>query len=290
MIFNLKNPYPFETSINKRWRMCFFIGGFVFLFLFVFQPFGLNTLKHNIFEITLGYGFASLFVMAGLNILLVFVFPKYFSENNWTTLKAIFWSIINIGLIGLANAIYSAFIGIGYLSFHNLFWFEVYALVIGVFPTGVSVLVNQARLKSKFERESEKINLIFEKPKEAKTEKYNLQEITIYSENGKDNFSLLPDDLLFIRASDNYVEVFYTTKNGGNYKLLRNSLKSIANSLSLQTYFFRCHKSYLVNLKQVKHISGNAQGYKLHLKETDELIPVSRTQNETIKERLILCS
>ena len=50
--------------------------------------------------------------------------------------------------------------------------------------------------------------------------------------------------------------------------------------------FFRCHKSYLVNLHQVKHISGNAQGHKLHLFYGDELIPVSRKNNSIIKEKL----
>jgi DNA-binding LytR/AlgR family response regulator len=51
------------------------------------------------------------------------------------------------------------------------------------------------------------------------------------------------------------------------------------------TDIFRCHKSYLINLTQVAHISGNAQGYKLHLQNSTIEIPVSRTLNATIKEK-----
>lgn len=46
--------------------------------------------------------------------------------------------------------------------------------------------------------------------------------------------------------------------------------------------FYRCHRTYIVNLQKVKHISGNAQGYKLHLENIDTLIPVSRSLNEGI--------
>jgi DNA-binding LytR/AlgR family response regulator len=47
--------------------------------------------------------------------------------------------------------------------------------------------------------------------------------------------------------------------------------------------FYRCHKSYVINLDQVNHISGNAQGYKFHLKSAEDLIPVSRSNNEFVK-------
>jgi DNA-binding LytR/AlgR family response regulator len=69
-------------------------------------------------------------------------------------------------------------------------------------------------------------------------------------------------------------------------KLLRNSLKAVTESLVEHPQLFRCHKSYLVNLLNVVHVSGNAQGYKLHLLNTDFRVPVSRQHNEEIKKRL----
>jgi hypothetical protein len=41
-----------------------------------------------------------------------------------------------------------------------------------------------------------------------------------------------------------------------------------------------------VNLPAVEHVSGNAQGYKLHLKNVQELVPVSRNLNAQLTEQL----
>lgn len=293
MLSSLTKPYPFETSFSKRWKRCLLVGCFVFLFLFIFQPFGLSTLERNILTTTFGYGLTCFAVMAVLNIGVISLFPGYFSESNWTSLKAIVWTSVNILFIGLANVIYSAYIGIADFSFDNLIRFEVFALALGVFPVSLSVILNQNRLQSSFEKTSEEINSGFKNRREPITEAAKIpvtkdieKVLCIRSENGKDHLDLNPDDLLFIRSSDNYVEVFYLQKKSIVCKLIRNSLKSIADSLIEDEQFFRCHKSYLVNLNKVERVSGNAQGYKLHLSGSEERIPVSRTLNETIREKL----
>jgi hypothetical protein len=50
--------------------------------------------------------------------------------------------------------------------------------------------------------------------------------------------------------------------------------------------FYRCHRTCLVNLYRVYKVSGNAQGYKLHVEGVEELSPVSRSLNEVIREKL----
>jgi DNA-binding LytR/AlgR family response regulator len=54
----------------------------------------------------------------------------------------------------------------------------------------------------------------------------------------------------------------------------------------MYNYFYRCHRSYLVNLNYIRHISGNATGYKLHLEGVNDLIPVSRNLNNEIIEKI----
>ena len=48
----------------------------------------------------------------------------------------------------------------------------------------------------------------------------------------------------------------------------------------------RCHRSYLVNTALVDYVSGNAQGYQLHLKGTDQEVPVGRTFAPTILKEI----
>ncbi len=65
--------------------------------------------------------------------------------------------------------------------------------------------------------------------------------------------------------------------------VLRTTLKSISEAFEGIDKILKCHRSYIVNLHKVSRFSGNAQGYKLHFREGEELVPVSRALNSTIK-------
>jgi hypothetical protein len=282
----LQKPYRAETSITNRWIMALLFGGFVFLFLLVFQPFGLSTVPRNIGLISLGYGLTTFFVMSTLNVALVPFLPGFFNEEKWNVGRELFWSLTNIAVIGFANALYSAYIGMFYLTPRSIFIFEFYTLAIGVFPIAVNVLFKESRLNKLFNSQSEIINTELETHSKTNTLSDENPIIKIASENANDNLNIHLNDLYFIQSADNYVEVYYQNGREIIKKLLRNSLKSISSDLIGHTQLFRCHKSYLVNLKKVNHVSGNAQGYKLHIPGIETLIPVSRQFNEEIKDRL----
>jgi hypothetical protein len=279
----LNRPYPIIDSINKRWQNSFIFSVFVVLFLSIFKPFELSKLNENILVIALGYGLVCFFVMALLNVAVFSAFPVFFAEDKWTVKRELLWSILNIALIGFGNFIYSFYIGITNFSVISLFWFEFYTLAIGIFPIVASVLINQLRLNSKFENESEKINPLIEDSFKIQSEN-KIEQIKFLSDSGTDVLELLLQDFVFAKSDDNYVEIFYSKNNKLERKLLRNTLTNISNLLSTNDNFFRCHKSYLINLKKVNHISGNAQGLKLHIIGTDEVVPVSRTKNKHIQQ------
>jgi len=320
----ISQPYPINNSIKSRWLRSILIGLFVFLFLFIFKPFGIGNIKNNFLFIVFGYSVTSFVVTAFLNVLCMSIFAKFFKESTWTNSKEFLWMIVNVSLIGVANTIYSACINIGNFSLSNLFWFELFTIAIAVFPIAIIILLKQNYLRKKFEHESQSINqqlrhsivdvshefkeqklvdaqtlnnkieieknikdnLPFLSTNENENLPINNAAITIPSENGKDNFTIIKDDLLYICSLDNYVEIFYIQNNKVNTKLIRASLKNIADALSTEKDIFRTHKSYVVNLAKVISVSGNAQGYKLHLENIEELIPVSRSLNTIIKDLL----
>ncbi|NNK69400.1 MAG: LytTR family transcriptional regulator [Flavobacteriaceae bacterium] len=49
----------------------------------------------------------------------------------------------------------------------------------------------------------------------------------------------------------------------------------------------RCHRSYIINVDHVQHISGNLQGYQLELSGFQDLVPVSRSYTRRIKTLLL---
>lgn len=296
MLKLLKQPYPFENSLVKRSAVAFGVGLFVFLFLYIFKPFELGTYEGSQLLLTLGYGLVTTLIIAIFNLMMLFSFQNYFTESGWTLGREIIWTLIMIALIGITNTTYTMFCGISNFSLRSVLYFELYTISIGFFPVTLSILINYYRLKSGYENESSLINSKLNQTEtNQNTAGTELSQntplsdniIAIISENGKDVFNYNSDDIIFIKSADNYIEVYYVGENEKfSSQLIRATLKKCEALFQNHSQFFRCHKSYLINLNHVKKVSGNAQGYKLHVQHTDELIPVSRIHNETIKTKL----
>ncbi len=116
-------------------------------------------------------------------------------------------------------------------------------------------------------------------------DKQHGQYIIIPSDSDKEKLKVNIDELLYISASSNYIEVYWEENGEFKKKLLRNTLKKIQNLFSGHDEFFRCHRSSLVNLKKIETITGNSQGYKLKF-PNEAYINVSRTKSKELKELL----
>jgi DNA-binding LytR/AlgR family response regulator len=93
-------------------------------------------------------------------------------------------------------------------------------------------------------------------------------------------------NIAFLEAQDNYVQVNYFEQGMFKRRLLRTTMRKMEDSLKEYDFLFRCHRTYLVNFDLVERVSGNAQGYRLHLSGIEETIPVSRGLNAEVKKRL----
>lgn len=278
----LANPYPLNESFKDRTLKCLLFGLFVFVFLFVFRPFEISGVKENLFIFSLGYGMVCAGVMFILNVLLFMALPNHFSESKWTIKSEFIWSVINLICIGSANFIYSYFIGITSVSVNSLIVFLTYTLAIGIFPIAIAVIINYTRWNKKYEAESAALNPIIAAEESAVIPVVS-EMAKFMGENGALELEISPSNFLYAKADDNYVELYYLHEGGKKRKVLRSSLKNVHACLPMHQNYYRCHKSYVINLAQVNHISGNAQGYKFHLKSAEDLIPVSRANNEFVK-------
>lgn len=66
------------------------------------------------------------------------------------------------------------------------------------------------------------------------------------------------ESLLYIVASDNYVDIHYLSNGKITKYSLRNSMRSIE-ELCMQNNLLRCHRSYIVNLKKIKIIQKDRE-------------------------------
>ena len=108
--------------------------------------------------------------------------------------------------------------------------------------------------------------------------------ITIFSDTSETLRFNLPD-LLFIEADDNYSTVYWSDKNGIQKKLLRANLKNIETQLD-NDFIIRCHRSYIVNVHAISSVTGNTNGYKLRIRDTEQAIPVARQKGKEVMEKI----
>jgi DNA-binding LytR/AlgR family response regulator len=291
----LKQPYPNCTEPKCFLKCALVACPFIYVFLLIFQPFGLNflepSLKHPVF---LGYA-AVCYIMLGLNILIFpRVFKNFFDEEKWTVLHQIVWEIWTVFTIGAGNYFFTHRI-VDYLSeldygSMSFFWFQKITLAIAIIPIIVLTLLTQIYLLRKNLKAAQEINAqirttAMSTPSGSPLEPTQKHTLVLKSDSDRETFEVDPEDLLFIESEGNYVEVtFQKGKNETGNVLLRSSLKGILKQLKDFPFLFKCHRSYIVNIKRIKNTNGNAQGYKLHIESLDKEIPVSRSYLKKFKE------
>ena len=278
----LKQPYPI---IENKWWIIIPISLFVTSFLTIFQPFGLGTIENPLkLYIFIGYGVTTFLILIFDLILIQKLFKQFFDEKNWTVGKNLLFIFFILFTIGLGNFIYSEF----FFSFNNSFFkmlllFQFFTLVVGAFPSTVLVIINQNRsLKRNLSAANELSNFI---ETDKKDQKKKPELIKIRSESGNDDIDVIDSELLFLESQGNYVSAVYFHNKKVRRKLIRTTMKKIEASLFSYNYLFQCHRAYIVNLNQIKSVSGNSQGIRLKLKNIDQVILVSRSFVKDFKLR-----
>jgi hypothetical protein len=112
------------------------------------------------------------------------------------------------------------------------------------------------------------------------------QFVSFKDENNVLRFTIKASNLLYLSASDNYVEIHYIAGSRTKIHLLRNTLKKIEEQ---QQYLplLRCHRSFMVNLDQVKMFKREKGQQALWLDDEGEIsIPVSRSYSKVVMSRL----
>jgi hypothetical protein len=251
--------------------------------LIFFQPFGTADFHHPYKQLFLaGYGM----VIAAAGFLMVYVAPRllggWFDEERWTVGKQILLLLSSFGLAIAGCYFYKDwFLGLP-LSWRGFMGFFPLALSIALFP--IVAIVAGAYIRqlkhyaSGAEMANQRVGHREEPPPSAL--------LALTDEGGRPALEVQADDILFLRAADNYVEVFYLLDGQPARTMIRNTLSVMEGALP-DPVFFRCHRSYLVNLNRVERLSGNAQGYRLHFGGVAELsAPVARGRNTALLSQL----
>ncbi|HAF29193.1 MAG TPA: hypothetical protein DCG75_09120 [Bacteroidales bacterium] len=276
-MFNFLNkPYPFNDDLKYNSKLIFFISIGVLVFLYLFQPLDVSLMDNEQkLYVVLGLG-AVTFLSLSLNLLILpSLFPGIFIKRIWNIKKEILWNLWILSTISVGYYLYYRLLGIFDVDFRMILGL----IIIAIIPITGLIIVNRNRMLRTNLRFSEGIN---KKLKENKSIEEKL--VHFQSDYVKDNLSIKVSLLLLIRAANNYIEVFW--KEGGKYKsqMIRTSLLKAEELLKEHKFIFKCHRSYMVNIKYIDKIEGNVQGYKLFFENLDFTIPVSKNFVYKLKE------
>jgi len=274
----LKRPYSFSDDLRRNARFILWVSLGMIVFLLLFQPIGVEGFSpKQIFYLFAGIVIAT-FLLLSLNLLVLpSVLPASFSGKRWIVWKEILWNLwLALSLAAADFIVYYKVSGTSDLEF-----FEIgRILLLGCIPVTILIIVNQDRFfRSYIKNAQENIRHLVEKKAVFDTL------IHFESEYKKDKLSILPDSLILIKAADNYIEVFYHSKEGIKSQLIRSTLVKAGEQISEYDFIFRCHRTFIINSHHIKEIEGNSQGYRLYFEGIDFPALVSQRYIPVFKEK-----
>lgn len=275
---------------------------FAIAFLAVYIPLSNTTTSWFSLEDQDKFVYTAFFIIAS-TIFLIFsrILMFYMSKRliRFTLPKYILWIIGEIVLIGL----FHAYISLGIIHVENYVGDYSKALIIGKsilitfialgFPfivTDLSFALLDAQRVLRIAKsvihsnETNAQNQQKNTPSE-QTVTDNPDIINFHDYTGALKFTVKLENIYYIKAEGNYVNVYYNNKGGISTFVLRNKIQTIEDAFT-GTPLMRCHRTYIVNSNNIKLIRNEEDGYFIDFNQTGlEAVPVSNTYREKIVKR-----
>ena len=260
-----KQQFPFVSSIKKKILVGLIIGFFLSFIIIFLEPFDTNEYESNNKTILLsGFGIL-LFILYLIHSLIENLY-YYKANKSWNVSNEIFSIIVFFVISGSIIFIYNTYVINGNDYSFEAHWVYFKKIVIVFIPIFLPLLV-----------------LL----------RYNLgtrilpilpNEVILKGENKNESIKLKKEELLYIKAFQNYIEIsFLNDPNKVTKKTFRQTLSNTQQQLP---FLEKCHRSYLVNLTKIKNIQGNSQNAKINFLNVKEQIPVSKSLYDQVKNEL----
>ena len=280
----LARPLAEDFSLSNHLRLSLWSGLYVFIIVLLVAAGGTDWAQKAVIAASIGLGCVVTSLVA--NSFIPRLLPRIYDEERWTVGKHILHTFFVLLCVSLGNQLVLFLWDSPRPSFLVMY---IGVTLIGFFPVMLGVFVaEQRRLKQNLAN-AQTVNQQLDRLHEVQpmpAEPQMPESISLASENGKEQLSLLPNQLIYVESVGNYVEVHWLNFMFPQKTVLRSTLKDVEAALRNQPQFFRCHRAFLVNLKAINQTEGNARGYQLTMSGSAQIIPVSRSYIEAFNERM----
>jgi DNA-binding LytR/AlgR family response regulator len=283
----LNSPFPYYLNDDRKNLIVItIISVFVIVFMTVYEP-QRNFSENLTFANICVFGGITFLILSISMILLPKIFTRAFDPTNWTLGKYLAQTLAHCLAIGFLSVLVDAFYICPYKTLEDIIVHDyTQVALIGIIPVTFMTLFLKNNMLQENLREAIKANQELEKIRNLKNEisTQTHHAITLYSDTSE-TLQLNLRDLLFIEADDNYSTVFWIENSAIQKKLLRINLKNIEGQIN-NSFTIRCHRSYMVNVHAISSVTGNTNGYKLRIRDTEHYIPVSRPKGKEVMEKI----
>lgn len=287
----LVRPFPQTMSYWHYLKWAVAWGVYTFLIIHELQPLVLKTFTYpngQLLWLAITYALCVMMTNFGINVTTILICDKLGIkiEEDWTVLHQIVISWVHIvtifAVVFIMGEVTVSVFHRPEIGKNEFYPFLGKLCLIGVgiyfaveYYTRVRFYNNEAKQFNEWARQ-ESLGINSEINADA--------EVVLHSEDDRLLLRLWASQLYLVEAEGNYVMVYWKEKDGKMEKtLIRLPIGKVENLLSPFAHFFRCHRSYIINLQEVRSIegnsiTGNARGLQIKLTTLHKEIPVARNR------------
>lgn len=265
-----------EYFINKRNTVIqvVFTTVFAFVFINIYKPFG----SQNWFNITKlqFFLYSGLLVIQGMVVVLLSRIVLFRIKRERAISVRYYALMIALEIIIMA-ALYATYEKLIIKEARS--YFDLWFVAGG--NTSLILLIPYLISSLYFAWEDKKRNLETLLKEKATTEPAAF--IPFYDEKDALKLTIKSSDLFYLESSDNYVTIYYSDSGIAKKFLLRNSLKRMEELLRKYPVI-RCHRSFMVNIHQIKTVRKGKKGYEIEMNlPANRILPVTKTYEPEVK-------
>jgi len=265
-------------------KLSIIIGLTLTAFVYIFDPYDtyLAIPKYDIPIpiVQLGYGINSTLVIYFLYWIIFHKIGFGKGKRIWKTYHHWLLLVAILSIAGFIGTVYHRFMmDVGEVDTKYYIFVTIPRSILIAVPLFIiTILLDLLHIKNKELQEQKEYvsnNIVFNVSEKSK------DEIFIKSPIINQTIRFVPQDIVYIKASGNYVEMYL--KQQKQPKLIRASLAYIAEQLKTFDFIKKCHRQYYINVHQIQFSKGNSQRMELCLKDTSHQVPVSKSFTKKIK-------
>lgn len=266
---------------------------FVVAALAVFRPFGLGewhsrAILHLVAMWVIGVG-----VCMVTDCILRYIarMPSSTSRGvGYILHRNIWFQLINTPLEALAICLYRHFVLSHLVASNRLSWGGyLETLLIIAFCSFAVGLFWRIRFRNRYlETELEEVRMLNEQLLQVQQKASSPRSSATVTLTGStsETVTLAISHLLYVESVGNYVKVCRLADGKSRVDMLRATSKHIEDELRPYPSIVRCHRAFLVNLRQVERAVSSSGSIQLLVKHCHETIPVSRSNAPQVRAAL----